>query len=320
MKPWMILLTLATVGQVSLPAWQAGRTAPPATRKKPAPAPTKWPIESLQVEGNRNYTREQVLAVAGLQLGQPAGKADFDAARDRLMASGAFETVGYRFEPATKQGYAATFQVTEAQPAYPLRFEDLGVAQKEIEAVLAAKDPLFSSAKTPATKPVIDRYVACIEDYLSVKGVTEKVAGRVTPVGLDQFAIVFRPARNLPAVAQVTFEGNQVVQQNVLREAIAGAGVGSPYTEAGFRELLEQAIRPLYEQRGRVRVGFPKVRAEPTADVQGVHVFVTVDEGQSYVLGKVEIAGASPIEPRALLKEGDFKTGDVANFDRVNEG
>ena len=37
-------------------------------------------------------------------------------------------------------------------------------------------------------------------------------------------------------------------------------------------------------------------------------------------MGKVEIAGASPIEPRALLKEGDFKTGDVANFDRVNEG
>src|SRR5438552_9538181 len=150
MKPWMILLTLAAVGP-AWPAWQAGRPAPPTAPKKksasPAPSPSKWPIASLQVEGNRNYTREQVLAVAGLRVGQPAGKVEFDAARDRLMASGAFETVGYRFEPATDrqapnpQGYAATFQVTEAQPAYPLRFEDLGVPQQEIESVLAAKDP-----------------------------------------------------------------------------------------------------------------------------------------------------------------------------------
>ena len=40
--------------------------------------------------------------------------------------------------------------------------------------------------------------------------------------GLDQFVILFRPARDLPAVAQVTFEGNKVVPQNVLREAVAG--------------------------------------------------------------------------------------------------
>jgi outer membrane protein assembly factor BamA len=76
----------------------------------------------------------------------------------------------------------------------------------------------------------------------------------------------------------------------------------------------------LYEQRGRVRVSFPEVRAEPVKDVEGVHVFVKIDEGQSYELGKVEIAGPSPVDPRALIKAGDFKTGDVANFDRVNEG
>ena len=307
---------------------QTGGTRPPAKKaapkaalkKAPAPDPTKWPIESLQVEGNRNYNREQVLAVAGVKVGQMAGKPEFDAARDRLVSSGAFETVGYRFEPANQQGYAAIFQVTEVQPAYPARFEELGVPEKDIEAVLAAKDPLFSTAKMPATKPVVDRYVAWIQEYLASKGVEEKIAGRVTAVGLDQFAIVFRPARNLPAVAQVTFEGNQVVKQNILREAVAGVAIGSPYTEIGFREVLNSAIRHLYEQRGRVRVGFPKVRVEPATDVEGVHVFVTVDEGESYELGKVEIAGPSPVDPAALLKDGDFKTGDVANFDRVNEG
>jgi hypothetical protein len=52
------------------------------------------------------------------------------------VACGAFETVGYKFEPgAGKQGYAATFQVTEVDPAFPVRFEDLGVPDPELDAV-----------------------------------------------------------------------------------------------------------------------------------------------------------------------------------------
>ena len=305
---------------------QPGTTRPPAKKAAspkvdtPAAAPTKWPVEALLVEGNHNYTLEQVLQVAGLKLGQMAGKPEFEAARDRLVASGAFETVGYKFEAPSKQGYVATFQVTEVAPAYPVRFEELGVPEKEVENMLLAKDPLFSAARMPATKLLVDRYLAWIQDYVTSKGVQEKIAGRVTALATDQYAIVFRPARNLPAVAQITFEGNQVVPQGALREAMSAVAVGSPYTESGFRELLNNAIRPVYEQRGRVRVSFPEVRAQPAEDVSGVHVFVKVDEGQSYDLGKVAISGPSPVEPAALLKAGDFKTGDVANFDRVNEG
>ena len=36
----------------------------------------------------QNYTAEQLLAVAGLKIGQVAGKSDFEAARDRLIATG----------------------------------------------------------------------------------------------------------------------------------------------------------------------------------------------------------------------------------------
>ena len=56
-------------------------------------------MEALTVEGNRNFTRDQVLAVAGIKVGQLAGKPEFEAARDRLTATGVFETVGYKFEP-----------------------------------------------------------------------------------------------------------------------------------------------------------------------------------------------------------------------------
>src|SRR5438105_13538098 len=187
-----LLATLSLLVWVGGAAFAQARTPRPPAKKAapkaeaPAPAPTKWPVEALFVEGLQNYTREQVLQVAGLKLGQMAGKPEFEAARDRLVASGAFETVGYKFEAGpNKEGYIATFQVTEVATAYPVRFEELGVPEKEVESMLLAKDPLFSAARMPVTKPVMDRYLAWIQDYLTAKGVQEKVAGRVTAMGPD---------------------------------------------------------------------------------------------------------------------------------------
>ena len=324
MRALAVLLAGAAMGFAqTAPAKKKATTksAPKPAVKKDAPATNQWPVETLAVQGNKRYTSAQVLAIAGVRVGQLAGKTEFEAARDRLIATGAFETVGYKFEPGGgKQGYAASFQVTEVDPAYAVRFEELGVSDADVQALLLGKDPLFATGKIPATKPLLERYTAWIQEYLATKGITEPIAGKVTPEKGEEFAIVFRPSRNLPAVAQVTFSGNKVMPQGALREAVHLSAVGSPYTEAGFRELLNQALRPIYEQRGRVRISFPEIRAEPVSDVEGVHVFVTVDEGESYTLGKVEIGEPCPLETRTLLKTADVKTGDVANFDRVNEG
>ena len=316
---WLLTLLMLALGAGFAQTRPAARKAAP--KKAEAPAPTRWPVETLLVDGNRIYAADQILAVAGLKLGQLAGKEEFDAARDRLIATGAFETVGYKFEPGPNQnGYVAIFQVTEVEPGYPVRFEALGVPAAEIEQVLRTKDPLFSAKKMPATKAVLDRYVGWIQEYTTSKGNSEKLTARLTPVGTDQFEIVFRPARNYPSVAQVTFDGNKGVTQNVLRDAIGGVAVGQPFTEDRFRELLNTGVRPVYEARGYLRVKFAQVRTEPAKDVQGLHVFVSVEEGETFNLAKVSIDGPSPLNPDSLIKTGGFKTDEVVNFDQVNEG
>ena len=147
MRLWLIFLLLAGAGFAqTVPKRPPAKKAAPA-KNPPAPEvpPSKWPVEALTVEGNRNYTREQVLAVAGLKVGQLAGKPEFEAARDRLTASGVFETVGYKFEPGpNKEGFVASFQVTEVEPLYAVHFEELGVPDKELEGLLHAKDPFYS--------------------------------------------------------------------------------------------------------------------------------------------------------------------------------
>src|SRR6202040_1833190 len=107
----------------------------PAPKKQAAVGqpPARWPIESITVEGLHIYTREQIVETTGLKIGQIAGRPEFEAARDRLVASGAFDTVGFKFVPGKNgQGYAATFQVTEVQQVYPIDFEKLHVSAKNL--------------------------------------------------------------------------------------------------------------------------------------------------------------------------------------------
>jgi outer membrane protein insertion porin family len=312
---WLVLLLMCGY-TAAIPAASAQ-----TRRAKPAPAKaTRWPIQSLTVEGNHNYPKEQILAVAGLKIGQMAGKEEFDAARDRLVATGAFETVGYKFAPSGNQsGYAASFQVVEVEPAYPIRFERLGIPEKDLVAYLRSKDPLFAP-RLAATKQVLRRYTGWIQEYVTAHNGKDKVIAKVTPVKGEQFEIVFRPERSEPAVAEVSFQGNTVIPSTALQSAIADVAIGAPYTEERFRQYLDNAVRPLYDARGRIRASFPKISVAGATDAQGLAVTVTVNEGASYDLGNVRIEGAAGFKPENLLKAAKFKTGDLANFDEVDKG
>src|SRR5712691_2272161 len=206
--------------------------APVYAQKKTAPR--TWPIESLSVEGLKNYSQQQVLAAAGLKVGQLAGTQDFEAARDRLLAAGVFETAGYRFAPsAGSNGYTASFQVVEVQPVYPVRIEGLNAPDSEIQAWLRKKDAFFGP-KIPATEAILKRDAVAIEEYLASKGRKEKIEGRVIADSPELFAIVFRPASGAPKVAEVRFKGNSVVPSEVLLNSFAGVAYGTVYSDAGF--------------------------------------------------------------------------------------
>jgi len=305
-------LVAAAPGFAQTPAPKTGRKA--AVKK---PEATQWPVQSLSVEGNKNFTAQQILSVAGLKVGQIAGKAEFDAARDRLVATGCFETVGYKFAPSKDStGYAASFQVAEVSPLYPVQFEGLPAKPAEIAAYLQSKDPMFAP-KLPPTAELLTRYTRLVQDFLDSRNQSEKVLGKLMPIGVNDFAIVFRSARALPTIAQVKFTGNQALATTLLQNKLAEVAFGFPYTEAGFRTLLDNAIRPLYDAHGRVRVTFPKITTERAIDVNGLAITVTVDEGPEFKLGEVKFAGNYAAKSAELLKIGKFQTGEVANFEGV---
>src|ERR1700744_6200097 len=98
----LVLLLVGSVGfaQQAHQKLKPAADSAPGASVAPGAAPTSYTIENLTVEGNHNYTVEQVLTVAGLRVGEKAGKADFDAAREKLEKTGAFDNVSYRYAPS----------------------------------------------------------------------------------------------------------------------------------------------------------------------------------------------------------------------------
>jgi outer membrane protein insertion porin family len=304
-----MLAAVMTLAQSTSARKKSGTAKTPVKTEQAAPV---WRIESLRVEGNRNYTAAQILQVAKLKVGQPVTKAEFDAARDRLIAAGAFENIGYRYTPSEAQtGYDVVLEIQEAQPGYPYKFEDLPADPKELEAALAETDLLFGP-RIPATEALLKKYAAALQQYLTAKGFNGKVVAKVSQENISDLMIVFRPDSSPANVAEVRFTGTSVIPATELQRAIHDVAIGSVYQESRFRQYLDLAILPLYENRGRLKVSFPKLTTEKATDVKGLIVTVAVQEGESYNLGDVKVEGA----PIGRVK---FKTGDVANMMAVQD-
>jgi outer membrane protein assembly factor BamA len=315
MKPvWMAILPLLLAGVCPAQTHRPRKPAPP----EPAvtSAKSSWPIETLNVVGNHNYTSAQILAVTGLGAGQTADQAQFDAAREKLAATGAFDNVAYRYAPSKDgNGYDATFEVSEIGQLYPLRFEDLPATDAQLRAWLKQKDPLFGE-KNPATQPVVNRYVQWVAEYLAQQGYHEPLSGKLASDAGPDLALLIRPARPRASIAHVQFTNTGDLPSGLLQTAMYGVAIGVSYTEPRLRLLLDSQIRPLYEARGMIRVSFPKVETAPANDVEGVIVTVEVEQGPVYKLDRVRFTGAedSLDQPSQLA---NLKTNQAVNFDDV---
>src|SRR5277367_3963780 len=149
-------------------------TALVAQKKQLAPA--VFPLEAVHVDGNQKLAVDKILAVAELKIGEPVIRTDFDQARKRLMATGAFQSVAYEFKPSTDaKGVDGVLRVIEVDYWFPYRFEDLPAPEEALRAMLR-KQELILGDQIPATREVITRYTAAIEEFLGGK---VEVTGRV---------------------------------------------------------------------------------------------------------------------------------------------
>jgi outer membrane protein assembly factor BamA len=302
------------------PAQTKQQRRPAAKKSQPAPAPGPPVIQAIEVTGTNVYKPEQVIEVSGMKIGSPATREVFEAARDKVLATGCFESFGWKYEPLPGgQGFKATLEITEVAQFYPWALERLPALQAAEFSARAQKEiPLFGE-RIPASEVYMNRAAALIQRMLAERGVTEKVMARVQLIGKDTIAILFGPSTPPPNVAEVRFEGARVINPQYLVKALSDVAIGTSYLEPNFRMLLENQIRPMYDTVGRLRAAFTKLEVVPSAKVKGVVVTIHVEEGEPYTLGKVELSGL-PINKADADDIGAWGIDKQVNFSEIGRG
>ena len=80
-------------------------------------------------------------------------RTDFDQARKRLMATGAFQSVAYEFKPsADAKGVDGLLHVVEVDAWFPYHFEDLPASGGRVCAPCCASRSLILGDRIPATR------------------------------------------------------------------------------------------------------------------------------------------------------------------------
>jgi outer membrane protein insertion porin family len=315
----LVLAALLAWHYASAQAPARKKSAPRAPAEKPQSSAVRFPILAFEVKGNRIYTRDQVIASSGLRTGQEVSPQAFEAARDRLVATGAFLQVEVGYQPSpNKQGYLARIQVVEVEQVYPLQFEDLPLSGEKLRDAIVKAQPLFAD-KVPGSKEALAIVEAAVAKAVleAQPGFAEPITAAVMPGDPGQLVLLVRSGRARPNIAQVTFSGSKVIDIADLQNAFSQLAIGTPYTEAAVRKLLDSGIRPMFEKRGHLEVRFPRVEAMPSKRVTGVDVTITVEDGPVYRFGETRVEGVPQAESLARL--ADLKSGEVANFDQVKE-
>jgi outer membrane protein insertion porin family len=315
--PRLISFVLLTFG--GLAAGSAVPAQQPKTVSGGDDPTSTFPIDSITVEGNRILPEKGIVAASGLSPGMKANGPAFDAARDRLLATGYFETVACKYKPGDKgAGYEVSFDVQEIQPLYSIRIEALPLTVPETVEYLKKTDPLFTG-RIPGTEQVLTRTAREMEKYLESKGKPQTVAGRIVTTTPQKFEAQFMPSAGVPNVALVSFEGNKAVRDTDLQNAIAEVAFGQPYTDSNFLLLLDNQIRPLYEKNGYMRVVFRKLTATPSTQVKGVDVHVLLEEGPQFKLGEVGVRGPMEDQSKHILRVAKMSQMAIADFDKIRE-
>src|SRR5215472_18575436 len=79
-------------------------------------------LREVRIEGVKHLSEAQVVAITGLTVGSEIGRADLQAAADKLTQTGLFDKISYRFE--TRVGVIVTYHVEES-PRIPAYFDNI---------------------------------------------------------------------------------------------------------------------------------------------------------------------------------------------------
>jgi outer membrane protein insertion porin family len=277
------------------------------------------PIQEIRIEGNQRIEPETVRSYMQINPGDPFDARRIDQALKNLFATGLFADVNFR-----RDGDALVVQVTENPIINKLAFE--GNQRIDDEALQAEVQLRPRVVYTQA------RVQADVKRILDLYRRSGRFAATVDPkiIKLDQNRVnlVFEINEgDVTEVRRIDFVGNKVFDDSDLRDEIVTQ-------EAAFYRFLsttdtydpdrltldKEALRKFYLSEGYADFRVVSAVAELSPDQEAFFITFTVEEGERYTLGTVDIKTTlKDLDPESLRELVETDEGDWYNADLVDE-
>ncbi len=276
-------------------------------------AAPSFAAETITVEGNRRVDAETVRSYFHAATDGQYDPAARDAALKALVATGLFDKV-----TIDRVGNGLVVRVTEAKVLGRVAFEG---NKKVKDADLTAA--VQSKARGPLQRATVqDDANRIVEAYRRVGRDDVSVVPEIIDRGSDRVDLVFTitEGKKTP-VQKINFVGNHAFSNRQLNAIIktsassvvsffTGSDVYDPDRINEDREL----IRLYYRSHGYADAGVPDAHAEYDPAAKGFAVTFTIDEGQPYRFGKIDVSCNVPgLDPQKLRSRVLVKDG--TNFD-----
>jgi outer membrane protein insertion porin family len=282
--------------------------------------PQAFRLSSIAVTGATRLSTSDITQLSGLKVGQSVAPADLDAATGRLVDTGLFTGVSYKFTTSAN-ALVLTFDVGEQPWETPVFYDNfIGLSDDELTKAVRAEVPTFAGS-LPATGGT-GLAARALEGVLRAHGlpgsVDYKPLARLDGGGRTHLFSVHNPS---PKTCGLHIDGaTQVPEAEVV--AVARSLIGNDFSLYQFEVFTRSSLIQPYRQHGfwRATFGHPTAAASRADGCDGALVTVHVDEGIAYKWDHAEWNGSTAIAAKDLDAIMAFKAGDVADSRKLEDG
>jgi outer membrane protein insertion porin family len=285
----------------------------------PALAQTGGTVREVRVEGTQRIEPETVRSYLAIQPGDPYDEERVDRSLKQLFATGLFADVTLR-----REGDALVVRVVENPIINRIAFEGLKkLEEKDLQNEIQLRP------RVVYTRTRVQADVKRILDLYRRSGrFAATVEPKVIPLEQNRVDLVFEVDEGpTTGIKAITFVGNRAFSDSSLREIIqttesrwwrffTSDDTYDPDRLTFDRELL----RRFYLAEGYADFRVVSAVAELAPERDGFYVTFTVDEGERYKIGKIELTTQlKDLNPEDLRAQIAFKEGDWYNSELIEK-
>jgi outer membrane protein assembly factor BamA len=268
----------------------------------------KFQPKSIQFQGASEYSANELLAATGLKKGVVLSYTDMQDYSKRLLGSGAFASVAFKFD-----GQDLIFLLAPSTDLHPIRLDNLPLTPgADLDAKLHEQLPLYHG-KVPAEGGLTDDVRAALEKLLAAEGITASVVATNTadPSTHEVNGVAYSITAPPIQIAVADVDGVSDAFQAKVR-AILDQATKNPFSTTDSASNIERIVEQFYGDQGYAAAKVQVSRSGDPSLASGTIVVpfaVQVQEGRIYKVEAIHLPPGTPVTQAEIDKALDPSSG-----------